>query len=91
VYLLGRNWRTTEPQGRRMELGLFKIDPATLQITRWVLLDNIERANVTDGYYAVPYFQERDGKTWFNVINYRAFDGAHPDMVRHEFDWNEVR
>ena len=30
VYLLGRNTRTTQPHGRKMELALFKIDPATL-------------------------------------------------------------
>ncbi|MBI4626155.1 MAG: exo-alpha-sialidase [Verrucomicrobia bacterium] len=91
VYLVGRNTRTTQPHGRRMELALFKIDPATLQVTRWVILDNAERANVTDGYYAMPYFQERGGKTWLNLINYRGVAGAHPDIVRLEYDWDEVR
>ena len=91
VYLLGRNWRTTQPHGRKMELVLLKLDPATLKVVRWVILDNSERANVTDGYYAVPYFQERDGETWLNLINYRGIDGAHPDIVRHEFNWSEIR
>jgi len=91
VYLLGRNSRTTQPQGKKMELGLFKIDPATLRVVRWAVLDNVERANVTDGYYAMPYFQEHDGKTWLNLIDYRGLDGAHPDIVRHEFDWEEIR
>lgn len=91
VYLLGRNWRNIPPLGRRMELALFRIDPATLRVTRWAVLDNAARANVTDGYYAMPYFQERDGKTRLNLINYRGLDGAHPDIVRLEYDWDEVR
>ena len=106
VYLLGRNWRTAAPGGERkelagtgrlvggpgwMELALFRIDPATLKITRWVILDNAERANVTDGYYAVPYFQEREDRTWLNVITYRGVGGAHPDILRVEVDWAEVR
>jgi hypothetical protein len=106
IYLLGRNWRTADTGGKRqelagtgrlvggpgwMELALFRIDPATLHIARWVILDNAERAKVTDGYYAVPYFQERSERTWFDVITYRGLDGAHPDIIRLEFDWNEVR
>jgi hypothetical protein len=106
VYLLGRNWRTATPGGNRqelagtgrlvggpgwMELALFRIDPATLRVTRWVILDNAERAKVTDGYYAVPYFQQRAERTWLNVITYRGVDGAHPDIIRLEVDWNEVR
>ena len=74
-----------------MELALFRIDPATLRIARWVILDNAERAKVTDGYYAVPYFQDRAERTWLDVITYRGVDGAHPDIVRLEFDWDEVR
>ncbi|MSU72694.1 MAG: exo-alpha-sialidase [Opitutus sp.] len=91
VFLLGRNWRTLPPQGKRMELGLFQLDPKALQVTRWFILDNAERANVTDGYYAVPYFQERGGQTLLNLIDYRAFDGKHPDIIRHEFDWADIR
>jgi hypothetical protein len=107
VYLLGRNWRTARPGGQQragadtgrpmggasrwMELALFKLDPATLRVTRWVILDNVEAANVTDGYYAAPYFQEREGRTRFNVITYRAVKGVHPDIVRLEFEWAEVR
>ncbi len=107
IYLLGRNWRTArsgEPRqplpgtGRLiggapgwMELALFKIDPESLRVTRWAILDNEEGINVTDGYYAVPYFQERDGGTRLNIVTYRAVNGAHPDIVRLEFDWAEVR
>ena len=62
-----------------------------LRVARWVILDNAERAKVTDGYYAVPYFQDRAERTWLDVITYRGVDGAHPDIVRLEFDWDEVR
>lgn len=91
LYLLGRNWRTIEPQGRRMELVLLRLDPVTLDIDQWVILDNKDRADITDGYYAVPYFQERNGVTYFNVINYKGANGKHPDILRHEFIWDEVK
>lgn len=91
VYLLGRNWRTTEKTGRRMELALFRLNPETLLIDQWVILDNAERANVSDGYYAVPYFQEREGKTYFNLINYKGVNQQAPDIQRHEYLWKEIR
>ena len=46
---------------------------------------------VVDGYYGVPYWQERDGRVWFNTIIYRAIGLTQPDIVRLEFDWAEVR
>jgi hypothetical protein len=46
---------------------------------------------LTDGYYAVPYWQEHGRKTYFNVITYKALGGAPPDIVRLEYDWDEVR
>ncbi len=46
----------------------------------WLILGNAEQANVTDGYYAMPYFQKRDGRTLFNLRDYRALDGGHPDI-----------
>jgi hypothetical protein len=91
VYLLGRNWRTKEGQDRKMELGLFKIDPESLQVEKWVVLDNSDRANITDGYYAVPYFQEDEGVTYFNVINYKGANGESPNIERYEFLWDEIR
>lgn len=91
IYLLGRNWRTMEKSGRLMELGLFRIDPVTLTIDKWVVLDNKDRATVSDGYYAAPFFQEKDGTTYFNVINYKGANGNNPDITRHEFIWDEVK
>ncbi len=106
-YLLARNWDKPpfsrgsvlghEQEWKRapgttpMKLSLFRFDPATLAVSRHVLLDNAEEENVIDGYYAVPYWQERRGKTYFNTIIYKRMISRHPDIVRLEFDWEEVR
>lgn len=74
-----------------MELALFRINPETLKIDKWVVLDNKDRANISDGYYAAPYFQERDGVTYFNIINYKGAHGQYPDIICQEFLWEEVR
>jgi hypothetical protein len=86
-YLLGRNWIDKTP----MRLSLFKFDPNTLAITRHVLLDNAEGRPVRDGYYAQPYWQDRDGRMRFNVVTYKQDTGAAPDILRLEFDWEEVK
>lgn len=91
LYLLGRNWRTMEGEGRRMELGLFKINPKSLAVEKWFILDNSERAHITDGYYAAPYFQEKEGKTFFNMINYKGANKAFPSIERYEFLWDEIK
>lgn len=91
LYLLGRNWRTTEPHGSKMELVLLKIDSASLAVTQWAILDNLERASVTDGYYAMPYFQERDAQTYLSIITYKGLDGRPPQIIRLEYLWNEIR
>ena len=103
-YLLGRNW--TEPPAKRIvdrpanfpgipdnqQVCLLRFDPESLVVDRVVVLDNEGgQMAVTDGYYAVPYWQERDGRTRFNAIIYRAIGLAHPDIVRLEFDWDEVK
>ncbi|MDD4102969.1 MAG: sialidase family protein [Kiritimatiellae bacterium] len=85
-YLLGRNSIEKGP----MRLSLFRFDPETFVIKRHVMLDNAEGAKVTDGYYAMPYWRESNGKTMFNVVNYKAASGA-PVIHRLEFDWEEVR
>ena len=74
-----------------MDLSLFRFDPASLAVTRHVVLDNAEAENVVDGYYAVPYWQARAGRTYFNVVTYKRSFGRQPDILRLEFDWDEVR
>ncbi|HCN78398.1 MAG TPA: exo-alpha-sialidase [Verrucomicrobiales bacterium] len=87
-YLLGRNW----VEKGLMQLALFKLDPATLCITRHVILDNAEKARLDDGYYAQGYWTQRDGGESFHVITYKRSQGRHsPDILRLEFDWAEVR
>ncbi len=104
TYLLGRNW--VEPPTKKLanrpphfpgqpdnqQLCLLHFDPETLAVDRVVSLDNAGgHLPVIDGYYGVPYWQERHGRTWFNVITYRAVGLTQPDILRLEFDWDEVR
>ncbi len=86
-YLLGRNWAAKG----LMQLALFKFNPETLAIRQHVILDNAERKSVADGYYAQPYWQMRDGRLRFNVITYKRSAEKAPDIIRLEFDWEEVR
>ncbi len=88
LYMLGRNHTAKGP----MELALFRIDSKSLAIERFVVLGPEKGVKLNDGYYGVPYFQEKDGKTMFNVITYRR-PGGNPnaDLIRLEFLWDEVR
>lgn len=103
-YLMGRNWtqrteRTTGALGQdgvpnfpgAMKLCLFRIDPAALTVADAVILDNAEGGNVTDGYYPVPYFLERDGRSLLRVVDYKALDRRPPQIVEFEYLWAEVR
>ncbi len=103
-YLIGRNW-TQLPDSSpvresgglgphfpgAMKLCLFRIDAENLTVVDAVVLDNAEGANVTDGYYPVPYFVERDGRTLFCVVDYKGIDKRPPQIVEFEFQWEEVR
>ena len=93
-YLIGRNW-TGAPaaSGPRepMRLSLFRFDPESLEIDRHVLLDNLAGENVSDGYYAAPFWRDRGGRTYLNVVTYKRTADRLPDIIRLEFDWEEVR
>jgi len=86
-YLLGRNWIAKGV----MQLALFRFDPEVLSITRHVILDNAERAAVSDGYYAQPYWTGERGDERFQVVTYKGMKGEPPSILRLEFDWEEVR
>ncbi|MDZ4686298.1 MAG: sialidase family protein [Planctomycetaceae bacterium] len=89
AYLLGRNW-TKSP--RAMQLALFRIDPATLTAATHVVLDNAERANIADGYYAMPFFRGEGIETRMYVVDYKRPAGqAGADIVLHEFRWADVK
>lgn len=102
-YVIGRNWTDDTKVAAQapayvgpnfpaaMKMCLFRVDPATLQVDAYSILDNAEAANVTDGYYPVPYFREADGKTWLRVVDYKAIDGRPPQLVEFEYLWDEVR
>ncbi len=67
-YLLARNTlevgsaKLSEVKGNPMRLSWFKLDPYTLKISKHVLLDNAEGADVADGYYAMPIGINRQSK-----------------------------
>ena len=86
-YLLGRSFAAAKSP---MQLSLFRFDPETLKITKHVVLDNAENSKVADGYYAMPYWREREGKTFMNVVTYKRRGGP-TQILRLEFDWQEVR
>ena len=86
-YLLGRNWTDKGP----MRLSLFRFDPESFVITKHVVLDNSVGENVTDGYYAMPWWRDREGRQIFNIVTYKGVANRSPDIVHLEFDWEEVR
>jgi hypothetical protein len=89
VYLLGRNWT---PAPRVMQLCLFRLHPATLTVSSYSILDNAEKANIYDGYYAMPYFRESGGDTLFHVVDYKGIKGRPaPDIILHAYHWDEVK
>ena len=89
IYLLGRNWT---PPPRAMQLCLFRLDPATLTVASYAILDNAERGQINDGYYAMPYFREVGGDTMLYVVNYKGIKGQPgPNILRHEYRWEEVK
>ena len=104
-YLLGRN--TSKPTAtakltggpdmtvgeklNRMMLSLLRFDPSTLAVESHVILDNAQNQRVVDAYYAVPFWQKRKGKEYFNVITYKSVFGRMPDIVRFEYEWDEVK
>lgn len=75
----------------RVKLGLFRLDPESLAIEKHVILDNVENQRVASAYYATPYWVTRKGQTYFNVVTYKQITGRMPDIVRFEYDWNEVK
>lgn len=86
-YLLGRN----RLGSRHSELALFQFQPETLKIVRHVVLDTAKDQSPGDSFYAQPYWDQLDGQTRFHVVTYKRVHGPGLDIVRLEFDWQEVR
>lgn len=87
TYLLGRNWIDKGV----MQLALFKFDPETLTITKHTVLDNADKQRVADGYYAQPYWTEKDGRTRFHIITYKRGTEKNASIVKLDSDWETVR
>lgn len=102
-YLIGRNWTGStviadDADGHRqprfpkaMKLCLFRVNPKTLEVESYAVLDNAAAANVTDAYYPSPYWVERDGETFLRVVDYKGIDRRPPEIVEFEFRWSEIR
>lgn len=88
VYLLGRN---VDAAGQPMQLALFRLDGAALKATTHVVLDNAERARVTDGYYAVTWFRGAGADAMLHLVTYRGIDRRPPDLVHLAFRWDDVK
>jgi len=86
-YLLGRNWI----EKGVMQLALFKFDPDTLAITKHVVLDNAEKLRLADGYYAQPYWTEKEVHTRFHIITYKRGTEKNASIVRLDFDWEGLK
>lgn len=102
-YLIGRNWTGSTAEAddavkdrqprfpKAMKMCLFRVNPDTLVVESYAILDNAESANVTDAYYPAPYWVERGGETYLRVIDYKGVDRRPPEIVEFEFKWSEVR
>jgi hypothetical protein len=86
-YLLGRN-RVGQHES---ELALFEFNPDTLALLRHVVLDTVQDQSPGDSFYAQPFWHQRDGRTRFHIITYKRGAGPGLDIVRLEFNWEEVR
>lgn len=102
-YLIGRNWTGSTARAddavkdrqprfpKAMKMCLFRVNPDTLVVESYAILDNAEAANVTDGYYPAPYWVTRGGETYLRVVDYKGIDRRPPEIVAFEFKWSEVR
>jgi len=87
LYLLGRSFRHG-----KMELALFRINKKTLAAEQGAILDPLSDSTITDGYYAMHYFRNNGDAERFNVVTYRRTNKQkHPDIIRLEFNWSDVR
>ncbi|GAB5562699.1 MAG: hypothetical protein SynsKO_43460 [Synoicihabitans sp.] len=102
-YLIGRNWTGSTAAAddanadrqprfpKAMKMCLFRVNPETLAVESYAILNNAEAANVTDAYYPAPYWLERDGETFLRVVDYKGVGRRPPEIVEFEFKWTEVR
>jgi len=81
LYGIMRNHRSDNSP---MELALLHIDPETLSIMRYNVLDDDKPA---DGYYAEPYFNGAS----FNVVTYRISGQDSSDILLLRYDWEELK
>ena len=86
-YLLGRN----RLGPRSSELALFRVHPARLAISRYIVLDTAQDQSPADSFYAQPCWLVREGQVYLSLITYKRTVGPGLDIVRLEFAWDQVR
>jgi hypothetical protein len=72
-------------------LFFYRINPKTLEIEKYAKLYKKPGRSSGDAHYAEPYFQQRDDKTYLNVIDYFPVTGPLPEIVRFEYKWADFR
>ena len=84
-FLIGRNWRAAD-RTIPMEQALIRFNPASLEVEKHFVLDNVEQGKVTDGYYPCPILVDTGDKQLLNVFDYRSLMGNPADIIRLQFD-----
>ncbi len=89
-YLVCRNVRS----GANEELALYKFDVENLAPETYVVIEEPMTTASSlggHGHYAEPFFVEKDGVEYLNLINYTNAYTGNPDIVRYELLWDEVK
>lgn len=86
-YLIGRNVQ----KNNRMDLMLYRFDAAALEPVTQVQLMACDKGAVIDGFYAEAYLQQQNGEKYLNVITYSGEYSDHPDILRLEYRWEEIK
>lgn len=71
-------------------LFFYKINPKSLTIEKYAQMYG-KPSSGGDAHYAEPYFQQKKGKTYLNLVDYFPITGAFPEIVRFEYKWQDFR
>ncbi len=89
-YLVCRNVRS----GANEELALYRFDVENLAPETYVVIEEPMTTASSlggHGHYTEPFFVEKDGVEYLNLINYTNAYTCNPDIVRYELKWDEIK
>ncbi len=87
-YFICRNIRSDANE----ELALYRFDVENLIPETYVVIEEpMTTARAGNGHYAEPFFVEKDGVEYINIINYTNAYTCNPDIVKYELKWDEVK